>query len=102
MNSAKIKLKSEALHLLLDKLNANQMRAILTLGSGNQMPDEVTKLDLTIIIVVLCQQLDWIEEEECLSEIAEVAAHEEHSVAGHDPLNVKTDQHESGPHTLEV
>ena len=35
-----------------------------------------------------------------LSEIAEVAAHEEHSVAGHDPLNIKTDQHESGPHIL--
>ena len=75
------------------------MRAILTLASGKEMPNDVTKLDLTIIIVVLCQQLDWIEEER-LSEIVEVAALEEHSVAGHDPLNIKTDQHESGPHIL--
>ena len=62
-----IKLRTQAMHILLDKLDINQMRAIVTLGSGKVMPDDITKLDLIIIIGVLCKQLDWVEEEGGLS-----------------------------------
>ena len=48
-------------------LDINQIRAIVTLGSGKELPDDITKLDLIMIIGVLCKQLDGVEEEGGLS-----------------------------------
>ena len=31
--------------------------------AGREIPDSVTKYDLTEIIAVLCRKLDWVEEE---------------------------------------
>ena len=50
MSSIMIKLRTWAMHILLDKLDINQMRAIVTLSSGEVMPDDITKLDLITII----------------------------------------------------
>ena len=44
------------------------MRPVFALGLGTEMPDDITKFDLAIIICVLFKKLDWIEQEEGLSE----------------------------------
>ena len=56
------------MNILLDELTINLMRPVFALGLGIEMPDDITKVDLAIIIGVLFKKLDWIEHEEGLSE----------------------------------
>ena len=58
----KIKLKFEAMSILMAGLQKTQMWAVYQMGMGNEMPLSVTKEDLTCIIAFLCKQLDWIDE----------------------------------------
>ena len=60
---AQIKLKETAIAILLSELHPTQMIAIYLLASGAEMPESVSKSDLTKIIYVLCTKLDWIREE---------------------------------------
>ena len=56
------------MNILVDELNINLMRPVFALGLGTEMPDDITKFDLATIICVLLKKLDWIEQEEGLSE----------------------------------
>ena len=57
-----MKLKFEAMQLLMGELDPNEMWAIYLMGLGKQMTEKVTKSNLTNIIKVLCKNLNWIEE----------------------------------------
>ena len=46
------------------------MLAIYLMDSGREMTDSVTKLDLTGIILYLCQRLGWTESRDSFSSIA--------------------------------
>ena len=56
------------MNILVDELNINLMRPFFALGLGTEMPDDITKFDLATIICVLLKKLDWIDQEEGLSE----------------------------------
>ena len=58
-----IKLKETAIAVLLTELHTSQMIAMYVMASGSEMPESVSKSDLTEIIFVLCRKLDWIKEE---------------------------------------
>ena len=58
-----IKLKETAIAVLLAELHTSQMVAMYVMASGSEMPESVSKSDLTEIIFVLCRKLDWIKEE---------------------------------------
>ena len=45
------------------ELHPNQMGAFYLMRLGVQMPDTISKTDLTNIITFLCKKLCWIEEE---------------------------------------
>ena len=57
-----MKLKFEAMQILLEELQQNEMWAIYLMGLGEAMTEKVTKANLTNIIKVLCKNLKWIEE----------------------------------------
>ena len=48
----------------MKELNQNEMWAIYLMGLGKEIPDTVTKFDLSKIIHLLCKKLDWIDEDE--------------------------------------
>ena len=50
--------------ILVDELQPNQMGAFYLMSLGVDMPDAVTKTDLTSIITFLCKKLCWVEEED--------------------------------------
>ena len=58
----KIKLKFKALSVLMAGLQDTQMWVIYQMGSGGDLRDSVTKVDLIKIIAFLFKQLDWIED----------------------------------------
>ena len=58
----KIKLKFKALSALMAGLQDTQMWVIYQMGSGRDLRDSVTKVDLIKIIAFLFKQLDWIED----------------------------------------
>ena len=58
----KIKLKFKALSILMAALQDTQMWVIYQMGSGGDLRDSVTKVDLIKIIAFLFKQLDWIED----------------------------------------
>ena len=60
----KIRLKFNAMSILMAELQATQKWAIYQLSLGQDMPDSVTKNDLIKIIELLLKQLDWIEKDE--------------------------------------
>ena len=58
-----MKLKDWAIEILMADLGAScqsSMLAIYLMATGGDMSENVTKLDLTKIIFVLCKQLDWV------------------------------------------
>ena len=57
-----MKLKFEAMQILMEELQQNEMWAIYLMGLGKAMTEKVTKANLTNIIKVLCKNLKWIEE----------------------------------------
>ena len=60
-----MKLKLSAIQILVTGLQAGEMGAIYLMGTGiKEMPDTVTKANLTNIITFLCGQLDWIGNDE--------------------------------------
>ena len=58
-----MKLKANIMAILLAELHPNQMGAFYLMRLGVEMPDTVSKTDLTNIITFLCKKLCWIEEE---------------------------------------
>ena len=63
MSTVKLKLGFEAMQILMGELQQTQIQAIYFIGHGQEMPETVTKVDLTSIIRVLCKILGWIEAE---------------------------------------
>ena len=63
MSTVKLKLGFEAMQILMGELQQIQIQAIYFIGQGQEMPETVTKVDLTNIIRVLCKILGWIEAE---------------------------------------
>ena len=64
VNSSTVKLKSQTAHLLLSELQPNQVLAVYMMGTGTDMPENVTKGDLIKIIGLLCQKLNWTQNED--------------------------------------
>ena len=60
MSVVKMKLTFEAMQILMEELQQNEMWAIYLMGLGKEMTEKVTKTDLTNIIRVLCKNLQWI------------------------------------------
>ena len=63
MSTVELKLGFEAMQILMGELQQFQIQAIYFIGQGQEMPETVTKVDLTNIIRVLCKILGWIEAE---------------------------------------
>ena len=59
-----MKLKFNAIQILVAELMPDEMGVIYLMGLQKDMPENVTKTVLTNIITFLCKQLDWIEKEE--------------------------------------
>ena len=64
----KIKVKFQAMSILMTELKETQMWAIYQMETGDEMPVSVTKNDLTCIIAFLLKKLDWVENGECSNE----------------------------------
>ena len=56
-------LKFTAMSTLMTELQEAQIWAIFQISSSKDIPDSVNKHDLIKIIIVLCEQLCWIEDE---------------------------------------
>ena len=56
-----MKIKAEIMQVLVAELQPNLIGAFYVMSLGFEIPDTVTKTDLTNIIWFLCKQLDWIE-----------------------------------------
>ena len=57
----KMKLKVKALRILQADLHPDEMMAIYLMEFGTEMPPNLTK-QLTKIVRVLCQKLDWVDD----------------------------------------
>ena len=64
----KIKVKFQAMSILMTELKETQMWAIYKMGTGGEMPVSVTKTDLTCIIAFLLKKLDWVDNGKCSNE----------------------------------
>ena len=62
--SMEMKLTIEAIGILTNILEPNQMGAVYMMAMDKAMPEDVTIEDLTMIISVLCRKLNWVEENE--------------------------------------
>ena len=62
--ATRMKLHDFALEKLAASLRPKEMLAIYLMGSGSVVTENVTKLDLTNIILVLCKTLSWVVEDE--------------------------------------
>ena len=58
-----MKLKEKIMQILVTELRPNQMGAFYLMRLGIEIPDSITKNDLTHIIYYLCDKLCWIEED---------------------------------------
>ena len=56
-----LKLQFKAIQNLMPLLKPQAMSAIYLMGLGKELPESVSKSDLTEVISVLCKRLDWIE-----------------------------------------
>ena len=61
MSATKLLLNLEGMKFMMAELTPNQMWAIHIMASGSEIPDTITKTDLTNIITILCVKLKWIE-----------------------------------------
>ena len=59
-----MKLKAQIMQILVGELPHNQIGAFYLMSLGVELPNTVTKTDLTDIICFLCKKLCWIEEED--------------------------------------
>ena len=66
-----MKLKSRIMDNLVKELRPNQMLAIFLIEMGKEMPDSITKVDLTELITFLFQKLEWTERNGNLVEVTE-------------------------------
>ena len=57
-----MKIKAEIMQVLVSELQPNLIGAFYVMSLGFEIPDTVTKTDLTNIISFLCKKLGWIEE----------------------------------------
>ena len=57
-----MKIKAEIMQVLVAELQPNLIGAFYVMSLGFEIPDTVTKTDLTNIISFLCKKLGWIEE----------------------------------------
>ena len=64
-----MKLKFEAVQIIRE-LQEIEASAIFLMALGQEMPDSVSKVDLTKIIHFLCKKLSWIQEESGSEEIS--------------------------------
>ena len=60
----KMKLKVKALRILQSELHPNEMVAIYLMEFGTEVPPKLIK-HLAKIVKLLCQKLDWIEDDGC-------------------------------------
>ena len=60
----KLKLKFNAMQILMAELKPNEMLAFYIMAMGDEMPEQVTKAHLTRIIALLCRKLCWIKDED--------------------------------------
>ena len=67
------------MQILVAELQPNQMGAFYLMSLGVDMPDAVTKTDLTSIITFLCKKLCWIEEEENISPTIDTKSREKNN-----------------------
>ena len=58
-----MKLNFQGMQILMEELQQQEMWAIYLMVHGKEMTEVVSKLNLTRIICVLCQKLNWIEED---------------------------------------
>ena len=56
------------MQILFAELPSHEMEAMYFMMSGKEMPNKITKADLTNIIAFLCSKLKWIEFEEPVKE----------------------------------
>ena len=68
MYPLKIKLNFIGMQILFAELPSHEMEAMYFMMSGKEMPNKITKADLTNIIAFLCNKLKWIEFEEPVKE----------------------------------
>ena len=59
-----MKLNFIGMKILMVELQPNEMGAIYLMGLGQEIPDYITRLDLTNIIALLCKKLGWIQSNE--------------------------------------
>ena len=57
----KLKLKFNAMQILMAELKPNEMWAFYIMAMGDEMPEQVTKAHLTQIIALLLRKLGWLE-----------------------------------------
>ena len=62
MGSVKMRLKTEAIQVLMADLQWDEMEAIKFMVLGKEIPDRIPKVVLTNIIWFLCKILKWVEE----------------------------------------
>ena len=62
MGAVKMRLKSEAIQVLMADLQWDEMEAIKFMVLGKEIPDRIAKVVLTNIIWFLCKMLGWVEE----------------------------------------
>ena len=84
MGNVRIRLNFKAMQVLFDELPPHELEAMHLMVLGKEMPDKITKQDLTVLIAFLCRKLDWIEEDEtsCISHVSSAAdiSEEEHQL----------------------
>ena len=68
MSAVKIKLNCLGMQILFAELPSHEMEAMYFMNLGKEMPNKITKADLTNIIAFLCSKLKWIEFEEPVKE----------------------------------
>ena len=64
MGNVRIRLNFKAMQVLYAELPPHELEAMHLMVLGKEMPDKITKQDLTVLIAFLCHKLDWIEEDE--------------------------------------
>ena len=61
MGALRVRLNVVAIQVLAAELQPVEMAAVHLMALGKEMPESVSKLDLTRIIFCLCKKLNWIE-----------------------------------------
>ena len=61
--SLQLKLKDSAVEILMGLLQPKEMIALYMLGTGKTESEKFNNVDLIKIIIVLCEELRWTQEE---------------------------------------